>query len=185
MRTLRSLRLGRSDPIGYLFRQVHHWSAVVFVAAIIVHMGRIFFTAAFRKPRELNWVVGVLLLTLASLTGFTGYSLPNDAFSGTGLRIGTSVALSVPLVGAWASNLLNGGGYPGPLLLSHIYTIHVYFLPVTIGALLGVASRNAGAAETHPVRRGRNGRRRAALLSGLPAAHGRGVRCDRRRHRRC
>ncbi len=129
--------LGRSDPIGYLFRQVHHWSAVVFVAAIIVHMGRIFFTAAFRKPRELNWVVGVLLLTLASLTGFTGYSLPNDALSGTGLRIGTSVALSVPLVGAWASNLLNGGGYPGPLLLSHIYTIHVYFLPVTIGALLG------------------------------------------------
>jgi ubiquinol-cytochrome c reductase cytochrome b subunit len=130
--------LNRNDPVGYLMRQIHHWSAVVFVAAIVVHMGRIFFTAAFRKPRELNWVVGVLLLMLASLTGFTGYSLPNDALSGTGLRIGTSVALSVPLIGGWTSNLLNGGAYPGPLLLSHIYTIHVFFLPVGIGLLLGL-----------------------------------------------
>jgi ubiquinol-cytochrome c reductase cytochrome b subunit len=130
--------LGRNDPIGYLMRQVHHWSSVVFVAAIVLHLGRIFFTAAFRKPREINWVVGVLLLALASLTGFTGYSLPNDALSGTGLRIGISVALSVPFIGAWTSNLLNGGAYPGPLLLPHIYTIHVFFLPVTIGLLLGL-----------------------------------------------
>jgi ubiquinol-cytochrome c reductase cytochrome b subunit len=132
------LALGRSDPTGYLIRQVHHWSAVVFVAAIIIHMARIFFTAAFRKPREINWVVGVLLLVLASLTGFTGYSLPNDALSGTGLRIGMSVALSVPLIGAWASNLINGGAYPGPLLLAHIYTIHVFFLPVLIALLLSL-----------------------------------------------
>jgi ubiquinol-cytochrome c reductase cytochrome b subunit len=130
--------LGRHDPTGYLIRQIHHWSAVVFVAAIIVHMGRIFFTAAFRKPRELNWVVGVLLLVLASATGFTGYSLPNDALSGTGLRIGTSVVLAVPFIGAWAAALLNGGPYPGPLLLPHIYTIHVYFLPVTIALLVGL-----------------------------------------------
>jgi ubiquinol-cytochrome c reductase cytochrome b subunit len=130
--------LGRGDPIGYLIRQVHHWSAVVFVAAIVLHMGRIFFTAAFRKPRELNWLVGVLLLMLASLTGFTGYSLPDDSLSGTGLRIGASVALSVPFIGAWASNLLNGGAYPGPLLLPHIYVIHVYFLPVTIALLLSL-----------------------------------------------
>jgi ubiquinol-cytochrome c reductase cytochrome b subunit len=128
--------LDRHDPIGYLIRQVHHWSAVVFVAAIILHMGRIFFTAAFRKPRELNWIVGILLLVLASLTGFTGYSLPNDALSGTGLRIGTSVAMAVPFIGAWASNLLNGGAYPGPQLLPHMYTIHVYFLPVSIALLL-------------------------------------------------
>jgi len=130
--------LGRTQPIGYLMRQVHHWSAVVFVAAILVHMGRIFFTAAYRKPRELNWVVGVLLLALASATGFTGYSLPNDALSGTGLRIGISVAQSIPFVGAWSSDLINGGSYPGPLLLSHLYTIHVYFLPVAIGVLIGL-----------------------------------------------
>ena len=128
--------LSRATPIGYLMRQVHHWSAVTFVAAILVHMARIFFTAAFRKPRELNWVVGVTMLILASLTGFTGYSLPNDALSGTGLRIADSVLLAVPVVGEWAADVFTGGGYPGPLLLSHLYTIHVYFLPVTIGALL-------------------------------------------------
>jgi len=130
--------LGRGDPIGYLIRQVHHWSAVVFVAAIVLHLGRIFFTAAYRKPREINWVVGVVLLVVASLTGFTGYSLPNDALSGTGLRIGMSVTLALPFAGAWASNLLNGGAYPGPLLLPHVYTIHVFFLPVTIALLLGL-----------------------------------------------
>jgi ubiquinol-cytochrome c reductase cytochrome b subunit len=130
--------LGRSRPIGYLMRQVHHWSAVVFVAAIILHMGRIFFTAAYRKPREINWVVGVLMLVLASLTGFTGYSLPNDALSGTGLRIGMSVAQSIPFIGTWVSDLANGGSYPGPFLLPHIYTIHVYFLPVAIGVLIAI-----------------------------------------------
>ncbi len=130
--------LSRGAPVGYVMRQVHHWSAVTFVAAILVHMARIFFTAAYRAPREVNWVVGVLMLILASLTGFTGYSLPNDALSGTGLRIADSVLLALPLVGGWAADLLNGGSYPGPLLLPHLYTIHVYFLPVAIAGLLTV-----------------------------------------------
>lgn len=128
----------RATPVAYLMRQVHHWSAVVFVAAILVHMARIFFTAAFRKPREINWVVGISMLILASLTGFTGYSLPDDALSGTGLRIANSVLLSLPLVGGWGAALLNGGSYPGPELIPHLYTIHAYFLPVTIGALLAL-----------------------------------------------
>jgi ubiquinol-cytochrome c reductase cytochrome b subunit len=128
--------LSRAASIGYLMRQVHHWSAVTFVAAILIHMARIFFTAAFRKPRELNWVVGLSMLILASLTGLTGYSLPNDALSGTGLRITDSIILAVPFFGGWASDALTGGGYPGPLLLQHLYTIHVYFLPVAIGLLL-------------------------------------------------
>ena len=132
------LALSRGAPIGYLVRQVHHWSAVTFVAAILIHMARIFFTAAFRKPREPNWVVGVLMLVLASLAGFTGYSLPNDALSGTGLRIANSVMLSVPFAGSWFSAVFNGGAYPGPLLLPHLYTFHAYFLPVTIGGLLGL-----------------------------------------------
>jgi ubiquinol-cytochrome c reductase cytochrome b subunit len=128
--------LSRAAPIGFLVRQIHHWSAVTFVAAILLHMGRIFFTAAFRKPRELNWVVGILMLVLASLAGFTGYSLPFDALSGTGVRIADSVLLSVPLVGGWAAAVLNGGGFPGPLLLSHLYTFHVYYLPIAIALLL-------------------------------------------------
>jgi ubiquinol-cytochrome c reductase cytochrome b subunit len=132
------IALSRATPVGYLVRQVHHWSAVVFVAAILIHMARIFFTGAFRKPRELNWIVGFTMLVLASLTGFTGYSLPNDALSGAGVRIADSVALSVPLVGRWAADVLNGGGYPGPLLMSHFYTIHVYYLPIAIAGLLSL-----------------------------------------------
>lgn len=130
--------LSRATPVGYLIRQVHHWSAVAMVAAILIHMTRIFFTAAYRKPREINWVVGVLMLVLTSLTGFTGYSLPNDALSGTGMRIADSVLLAMPLIGSWAADALNGGSYPGPLLLSHLYTLHVYFLPVTIGLLVSI-----------------------------------------------
>jgi ubiquinol-cytochrome c reductase cytochrome b subunit len=129
----------RAHPIGYVIRQIHHWAAVCFVAAILVHMGRIFFTGAFRRPREINWLVGITMLALASFTGFTGYSLPNDALSGTGLRIAVSVALSLPFVGRWASSVFNGGdSYPGPLLEAHLYTLHVYYLPITIAALLSL-----------------------------------------------
>ena len=72
---------------GLLMRQIHHWAALLFVAAMIVHMLRVFFTGAFRKPRELNWLIGVGLLTLGIVEGFAGYSLPDDLLSGTGLRI--------------------------------------------------------------------------------------------------
>jgi ubiquinol-cytochrome c reductase cytochrome b subunit len=128
--------LTTATPIGYLVRQVHHWSAVVFVAAILIHMARIFFTAAFRNPREINWIVGLLLLVLSSIAGFTGYSLPYDALSGTGLRIMDSVLLSIPFAGTWAADVLNGGNYPGPQLLAHLYTFHVLFIPAAIVILL-------------------------------------------------
>ena len=129
----------RSHPIGYLIRQIHHWSAVCFVAAILVHMGRIFFTGAFRRPRELNWMIGLTMLALASFTGFTGYSLPNDALSGTGLRIAVSVAYSIPFIGRWAANVFNGGNdFPGPLLTTHLYTLHVYYLPILLAGLIGL-----------------------------------------------
>ncbi len=123
---------------GLLIRQIHHWTALLFVAGIIVHMGRIFFTGAFRKPREINWVLGVLLLMLALLAGFTGYSLPDDLLSGTGLRIFDSVVLSVPFVGAWISQLWLGGPYPGEAMLPRLFVTHVYLVPATIAALLTV-----------------------------------------------
>ena len=80
-------------------RQIHHWAALIFMAAIVVHMMRVFFTGAFRKPREINWVVGFMLLILGLLAGFTGYSLPDDLLSGTGLRITDGVVLAIPIVG--------------------------------------------------------------------------------------
>ena len=86
---------------GLLMRQIHHWAALFFVAAISVHLLRVFFTGAFRKPRETNWIIGVGLLTLALVEGFAGYSLPDDLLSGTGLRIAYSIALSIPLLGTW------------------------------------------------------------------------------------
>ena len=94
-------------------RQIHHWAALLFLAAIVAHLCRIFFTGAFRRPREINWIVGVTLLLLAIVNGFAGYSLPDDLLSGTGLRIAYSIALSIPLVGTWLAFLLFGGEFPG------------------------------------------------------------------------
>ena len=86
---------------GLVMRQIHHWAALLFVAALVVHLARVFFTGAFRRPRELNWMVGLTMLILALLNGFFGYSLPDDLLSGTGLRIAYSVVLSVPVRGTW------------------------------------------------------------------------------------
>ena len=92
-----TVRLSFDVRAGLVIRQMHHWAALVFLAAIVTHLGRIFFTGAFRRPRELNWIVGVTMLLLALGNGFTGYSLPDDLLSGTGLRIAYSVVLSIPV----------------------------------------------------------------------------------------
>jgi ubiquinol-cytochrome c reductase cytochrome b subunit len=121
---------------GLVMRQMHHWAALVFVGAIVVHLCRIFFTGAFRRPRELNWVIGVTLLLLALFNGFTGYSLPDDLLSGTGLRIAYSVVLSVPIVGEWAAFLLFGGEFPSGDILTRLFVVHILIVPALIAALL-------------------------------------------------
>jgi ubiquinol-cytochrome c reductase cytochrome b subunit len=121
---------------GLLMRQVHHWGALIFVAAMAAHMFRVFFTGAFRKPRELNWVVGVVLTTLALGAGFSGYSLPDDLLSGTGLRIAEGIVLSIPIIGTWASFLLFGGEFPGTDFISRLYGIHILLIPGLILALV-------------------------------------------------
>src|SRR5512135_638531 len=98
---------------GLVMRQIHHWSALLFVAAISVHLCRVFFTGAFRKPRELNWTIGVTLLALGIVEGFVGYSLPDDLLSGTGMRIAYSIVESIPFIGSWLGFLIFGGDYPG------------------------------------------------------------------------
>ena len=123
---------------GLLMRQIHHWAALFFVGAISVHLMRVFFTGAFRKPREINWVIGVVLLTTALLEGFAGYSLPDDLLSGTGLRIAQGIMLSVPLVGTWASSFVFGGPFPGLDFISRLYTVHVLLIPGLILALITV-----------------------------------------------
>ena len=123
---------------GLLIRQVHHWTALIFLAGIVAHMGRIFFTGAFRKPREINWIVGIALFGLAMLAGFTGYSLPDDLLSGIGLRIADSVALAVPVIGTWLSFFLIGGAFPTDRIIPRLFIAHVYLLPAAIAALLAL-----------------------------------------------
>ena len=131
------LRLSFEVRAGLLMRQIHHWAALVFVAAIVVHMLRVFFTGAFRRPREVNWVIGVSLLLLAFGAGFTGYSLPDDLLSGTGLRIGYSTLLSVPFVGPLLGFLGLGGEFPGVGVLGRLHILHVMLLPAGLLALVG------------------------------------------------
>ena len=121
---------------GLLMRQIHHWAALIFLAAIVVHLGRVFFTGAFRKPREINWIIGVTLLILAIFNGFAGYSLLDDQLSGTGLRIAYSIALSIPLIGTWVTSLVFGGEYPGPDIIERLYVIHILLIPALIVLLL-------------------------------------------------
>ncbi|MGH3729799.1 MAG: cytochrome bc1 complex cytochrome b subunit, partial [Micromonosporaceae bacterium] len=123
---------------GLIMRQMHHWGALLFMAAIFVHMFRIFFTGAFRKPRETNWLLGIVLLNLGFFEGFIGYSLPDDALSGTGLRIASGIVLSIPLVGTWAQWALFGGEFPGTVIIPRFYILHVFLLPVLLLALIVV-----------------------------------------------
>jgi ubiquinol-cytochrome c reductase cytochrome b subunit len=119
-------------------RQIHHWAALLFVGSILVHLLRIFFTGAFRKPRDLNWVVGLTLFLLALGNGFTGYSLPDDLLSGTGLRIAYSILLSVPVVGSWLAFLVFGGEFPSQDIIPRLFVIHVLVVPALIVGLLSV-----------------------------------------------
>nr|WP_236723211.1 ubiquinol-cytochrome c reductase cytochrome b subunit [Prescottella equi] len=122
---------------GLFVRQIHHWAALMFAASIIVHLLRIFFTGAFRRPREANWVIGSLLLILAMFEGFFGYSLPDDLLSGTGLRAALSgITLSVPVAGTWLHWLIFGGDFPGTLIIPRLYVAHVLLLPGIILALI-------------------------------------------------
>ncbi|WP_394161514.1 cytochrome bc1 complex cytochrome b subunit [Galactobacter valiniphilus] len=117
---------------GLFMRQVHHWAALLFVAGMSVHMLRVFFTGAFRRPRELNWVVGGVLLILGMAAGFTGYSLPDDLLSGNGLRIIDGVIKAIPVVGTYISFFLFGGEFPGTAIIGRLYVLHILLVPAII-----------------------------------------------------
>ncbi|MCW2887769.1 MAG: ubiquinol-cytochrome c reductase cytochrome b subunit [Streptosporangiaceae bacterium] len=121
---------------GLLMRQLHHWAAILFIASIMIHMLRVFFTGAYRKPRELNWLIGLGLFTLGLVEGLFGYSLPDDALSGAGLRITAGVIESIPLVGTYLSFFLFGGEYPGQDIIPRFFTLHVLLIPGIILALV-------------------------------------------------
>ena len=132
-----TVRISFDVRAGLVIRQMHHWAALLFLAAIVMHLCRIFFTGAFRRPRELNWIIGLTLFVLALGNGFTGYSLPDDLLSGSGLRIAYSIALSIPFVGTWLAFLFFGGEFPSPDINSRLFSIHILLVPAAIFALLG------------------------------------------------
>lgn len=117
---------------GLLIRQIHHWAALLFIASIGLHMLRVYFTGAFRKPRELNWAIGFVLFVLAMAEGFTGYSLPDDLLSGNGLRIIDGMVNAIPVVGTWITFLLFGGEFPGNDIVGRLYTLHILLLPAIV-----------------------------------------------------
>jgi ubiquinol-cytochrome c reductase cytochrome b subunit len=133
-----TLDLSFSVRAGLVMRQIHHWAALLFIASIVAHLCRVFFTGAFRRPREINWMVGITLMLLAIFNGFTGYSLPDDLLSGTGLRIAHSIALSVPLIGSWIAFLIFGGEFPSNEIAGRLFVTHIMIIPAAIAALLSI-----------------------------------------------
>ncbi len=126
-------------PAGLLIRQTHHWAANVFIAAIVLHLVRILFTGAFRKPREINYWIGLTMLAVAILEGFLGYSLIDDLLSGMGLAIAYSVALATPVIGADVALLIWGGEYPGATVFwDRIFTVHILILPLLLAGLISL-----------------------------------------------
>ena len=132
------LHLSFDVPAGLLMRQMHHWAADIFIAAIVAHQARIFFTAAYRRPRELNWTVGMTLLIMALVNGYLGYSICDDLLSGAGLRIAYAIAMSIPVIGPWVTFILMGGTVPVDATIPRFYALHIFIVPALISALIAL-----------------------------------------------
>ncbi|MDY7083414.1 MAG: cytochrome bc complex cytochrome b subunit, partial [Halobacteria archaeon] len=132
------LQITYDVPYGMLLRRMHHWAAHLFVASIALHMLRVFFTGAYRNPREPNWVVGTALVVLAMVAGYTGYALPFDEFASTATGIGFNVASSIPVVGGLIAKIFFGGEFPSSETIPRLYFLHVMVLPIVISVLIGV-----------------------------------------------
>ncbi|HEX9044830.1 MAG TPA: ubiquinol-cytochrome c reductase cytochrome b subunit, partial [Candidatus Limnocylindrales bacterium] len=159
------LKISLVTRAGLLFRQIHHWAALLFLGSISVHLARVFFTGAFRKPRDINWLIGSGLLLFALAEGITGYSLPDDLLSGTGLRIMYSAALSIPFVGPWVASLIFSGEFPTVEFISRLFVIHVMLLP---GLLIGGIGAHVGLVFLQKHTQYKLGRRREDNVVGLP-----------------
>jgi cytochrome b-561 len=132
------LRITYDIPYGMFVRRMHHWAAHLFVAAIALHMLRVFFTGAYRNPREPNWLVGTTLAALSMFASYTGYALPFDEFATTATGIGHSIARSVPIVGDALAGVVFGGTFPSGATIPRLYFLHVLVLPTAIALLIGL-----------------------------------------------
>lgn len=122
--------------MGSIVRGVHHWSANLMIVTIVLHMIRVYIYGAYKKPREINWMTGVLLLCMVMGFGFTGYLLPWDQKAYWATKVGTSVMGTIPIVGDYVLRITRGGTELGALTLTRFYTLHIVFLPIAVVVLL-------------------------------------------------
>ena len=125
-------------PLGMVIRRVHHWSAMIMIAAILSHLARVYFTSAYRKPREINWLIGLALLAITLGAAFTGYLLPYSQFSVTATSIAYYISKSVPLMGGWVSRLLFAGEFPAAGTVPRFFFLHVMLVPVALMSFIGL-----------------------------------------------
>jgi quinol---cytochrome c reductase cytochrome b subunit, bacillus type len=124
--------------LGWLVRGMHKWGASVFIILLFLHMGRVFLFGAYKYPRELNWVVGVLILVLGMLEGFTGYLLPWDNTAYWATVVGINLNATAPIAGPFLAQFLQGGLSIGPDTLPKFYSLHMLLIPGGIFALIGL-----------------------------------------------
>ncbi|MFB6096805.1 MAG: cytochrome bc complex cytochrome b subunit [Haloferacaceae archaeon] len=123
---------------GFMLRSIHRWSAQVMTAAVFLHMLRVYFTGAYKEPRELNWIIGIVLISLTMVFGYTGYLLPWDQLSFWAGQIGVEMSLSIPLIGEWIAQLLFGGFTLGAATLKRMYILHVFLLPFVVTSVIAI-----------------------------------------------
>jgi quinol---cytochrome c reductase cytochrome b subunit, bacillus type len=124
--------------LGWLVRGMHKWGASVFIILLFLHMGRVFLFGAYKYPRELNWIVGVPLLTMGLAEGFTGYLLPWDQTAYWASVVGINLNGTAPFLGPWLAQFLRGGQEIGGDTLARFYSIHMLIIPAAIFALIGL-----------------------------------------------
>ncbi len=123
---------------GWLIRGIHHWGATLMVITVFLHMLRTFFYAAYKYPRELTWITGVLLFLVTLGFGFTGYLLPWNQRAYWATTVGTSIAETVPFIGSFINQVLRGGTELSTLTLTRFFSAHIWMLPVALAALIGI-----------------------------------------------
>ena len=123
---------------GFFLRSLHRWSAQVMTAAVFLHMLRVYFTGAYKEPREVNWIVGIILLSLTMVFGYTGYLLPWDQLAYWAGQIGVEMSLSIPLIGEWVAQLMFGGFSLGQATLQRMYILHVFLLPFVVTTVIAI-----------------------------------------------
>ena len=126
------------SSFGLITRRVHHWSAMLMIASVLLHLMRVYFTGCYKNPREINWIIGLILFGATFFASFTGYLLPYSEFSVTATSIGYYIAKSIPWLGNWISRLIFCGSFPADETIPRFFFMHVMLIPLTLITLIAI-----------------------------------------------